>query len=129
MEVLPSLAMVVVEFSNVVISIIFKAASLKGLSYYSYIAYCYVLGTLVFSFTLLVFFRKTVFPPLKFPLLSGLCLLAVTGYLGMMCAYKGIDLASPTLASAINNLTPAFTFILAVSFRFLIHSSLVLCYI
>ncbi|KAE8699670.1 WAT1-related protein [Hibiscus syriacus] len=115
MEVLPSLAMVGVEFSNVVISILFKAASLKGLSYYSFVAYCYVLGTLVF--TILVLFRKTVFPPLKFPLVSRLCLFAVTGYLGLMCAYKGIDLGSPTLASAINNLTPAFTFILAVSFR------------
>ncbi|GMI98178.1 Usually multiple acids move in and out Transporters 40 [Hibiscus trionum] len=115
MEALPSLAMVAVECSNVVISILFKAASVKGLSSYSFIAYSYVLGTLVF--TLLVFFRKAVFPPLKFPLISRLCLLAVTGYSGLMCAYKGIDLGSPTLASAINNLTPAFTFILAVSFR------------
>ncbi|KAK9040376.1 hypothetical protein V6N11_015539 [Hibiscus sabdariffa] len=115
MEVLPSLAMVAVECSHVVISILFKAASLKGLSYYNFIAYCYVLGTLVF--TLLVFFRNTVFPPLKFPLISRLCLLGITGYLGMICAYKGIELGSPTLASAISNLTPAFTFILAVSFR------------
>ncbi|GMI98175.1 Usually multiple acids move in and out Transporters 40 [Hibiscus trionum] len=115
MEVLPSLAMVAVECSHVIISILFKAASLKGLSYYNFIAYSYVLGTIVF--TLLVFFRNTVFPPLKFPLISRLCLLGITGYLGMMCAYKGIELGSPTLASAISNLTPAFTFILAVSFR------------
>ncbi|KAL4351656.1 hypothetical protein GQ457_06G033850 [Hibiscus cannabinus] len=114
MEVLPSLAMVAVECSHVVISILFKAASLKGLSYYNFIAYCYVLGT--FVFTLLVFFRNTVFPSLKFPLISRLGLLGITGYLGMICAYKGIELGSPTLASAISNLTPAFTFILAVSF-------------
>ncbi|KAL4354602.1 hypothetical protein GQ457_06G033830 [Hibiscus cannabinus] len=115
MEALPSLAMVAVECSNVVASILFKAASLKGLSSYTFIAYCYVLGTLVF--TLLVFLRKPAFPPLKFHLISRLCLLALSGYSGMMCAYKGIELGSPTLASAINNLTPAFTFILAVSFR------------
>ncbi|KAK8687957.1 hypothetical protein V6N13_086746 [Hibiscus sabdariffa] len=107
--------MVAVECSNVVISILFKAASLKGLSSYTFIALSFVLSTFVFN--LLVFLRKTVFPPLKFPLISRLCLLAVTGYAGLMCAYKGIDLASPTLASAINNLTPAFTFVLAVSFR------------
>ncbi|KAK8587773.1 hypothetical protein V6N13_086747 [Hibiscus sabdariffa] len=115
MEAFPSLAMVAVECSNVVISILFKAASFKGLSSYTFIAYCYVLGTLVF--TLLVFLRKPAFPPLQFHLISRLCLLAVSGYSGMMCAYKGIELGSPTLASAINNLTPAFTFILAVSFR------------
>ncbi|KAK8587771.1 hypothetical protein V6N12_022248 [Hibiscus sabdariffa] len=115
MEVLPSSAMVAVECSHVVISILFKAASSKGLSYYNFIAYCYVLGTLVF--TLLVFSRNTVFPPLKSPLISRLCLLGITGYLGMICAYKGIEMGSPTLASAISNLTPAFTFILAVSFR------------
>ncbi|XP_039011695.1 WAT1-related protein At5g40240-like [Hibiscus syriacus] len=108
MEILPSLAMVAVECSHVVISILFKAASLKGLSYYIFIAYCYVLGTLIFTL---------LFPPLKFPLISRLCLLGITGYLGMICAYKGIEVGSPTLAIAISNLTPAFTFILAVSFR------------
>ncbi|KAL4353667.1 hypothetical protein GQ457_06G033840 [Hibiscus cannabinus] len=116
MEALPSLVMVAVECSNVVVSILFKAASFKGLSSYTFIAYSFVLSTFVFTF--LLFLRKTVlFPPLKFPLISRLCLLAVTGYAGLVCSYKGIDLASPTLASAINNLTPAFTFILAVSFR------------
>lgn len=32
--------------------------------------------------------------------------------------YTGINYSSPTLASAISNLTPAFTFLLAVVFRF-----------
>lgn len=33
--------------------------------------------------------------------------------------YTGINYSSPTLASAISNLTPAFTFVLAIIFRFL----------
>jgi drug/metabolite transporter (DMT)-like permease len=33
---------------------------------------------------------------------------------GQLCGYKGIEYSSPTLASAMSNLTPAFTFILAV---------------
>ncbi|KAE8699669.1 Nodulin MtN21 /EamA-like transporter family protein [Hibiscus syriacus] len=107
MEILPSLAMVAVGCSHVVTTILFKAASSKGMSYYNFIDYCYVLGTLVF--TLLVFFRKTVFPPSKFPLISRLCLLGISGYLGMICAFKGIEVGSPTLASAISNLKPAFT--------------------
>ena len=36
-----------------------------------------------------------------------------------ICGYKGIEYSSATLASAISNLTPAFTFILALIFRFL----------
>ncbi|KAK9040379.1 hypothetical protein V6N11_015542 [Hibiscus sabdariffa] len=73
----PSLLMLAVECSNVVVTILFKAASLKGLSYYNFVTYSFALGTCVLI--PLFFFRKTVFPPLKFPLISGLCLLALTG--------------------------------------------------
>ena len=41
-----------------------------------------------------------------------------SSYGGNICAFKGIEYTSPALASAINNLPPAFTFILAVVFRF-----------
>ncbi|KAK8566038.1 hypothetical protein V6N13_021113 [Hibiscus sabdariffa] len=115
MEVLPSLAMVAVECSNVIINILFKAASLKGLSFYSFVTYCFLLGS--FVFIPLIFFRKTQFPPLKFPLISRLCLLGLTGCLSKTCSSKGVELSSPTLSSAAANLLPAFTFILAVFFR------------
>ena len=46
--------------------------------------------------------------------------------LAQICGYRGIAYSSPTLASAISNLTPAFTFILAIIFRFL--SFLSLCF-
>ncbi|KAK8711058.1 hypothetical protein V6N13_146360 [Hibiscus sabdariffa] len=111
----PSLLMLAVECSNVVVTILFKAASLKGLSYYNFVTYSFALGTCVLI--PLFFFRKTVFPPLKFPLISGLCLLALTGCLAKICSYKGVELSSPTILSALSNLIPAFTFILAVFFR------------
>ncbi|KAL4353932.1 hypothetical protein GQ457_06G033820 [Hibiscus cannabinus] len=121
--VAPSLLMLAVECSNVVVTILFKAASLKGLSYYNFVTYSFALGTCVLI--PLFFFRKTVFPPLKFPLISRLCLLALTGYtqykcLAKICSYKGVELSSPTLLSALGNLIPAFTFILAVFFSFLV---------
>ncbi|KAH1091999.1 hypothetical protein J1N35_019256 [Gossypium stocksii] len=61
--------------------------------------------------------RKTVLPPLKFPLFSRIFLLGLLGILGQLCSYKGIQLSSPTLSSALSNLIPAFTFMLAVFFR------------
>lgn len=38
-------------------------------------------------------------------------------YLAQITVFTGIDYSSPTLASAIGNLSPAFTFLLAVIFR------------
>ncbi|XWS30338.1 hypothetical protein CRYUN_Cryun24cG0108800 [Craigia yunnanensis] len=116
-EILPCTAMVAVECSNVVVSILFKAASLKGLSYYIFIAYSHVLGTLVFFPLVFLFNREIALPRSKFPLISRICLLGLLGYSGMICSCKGIELGSPTLASAISSLTPAFTFVLAVFFR------------
>ncbi|XVF60362.1 hypothetical protein PTKIN_Ptkin08bG0039100 [Pterospermum kingtungense] len=116
-EVLPGAAMVAVEGSNVVLKILFKAASSKGLSYYIFVTYCFALGTLVFLPLVLLFKRKKVPLPLKFPLISRICLLGLVGYSALVCSYKGLGLSSPTLNSAIGNLSPAFTFILAVLFR------------
>ncbi|KAG9137805.1 hypothetical protein Leryth_022949 [Lithospermum erythrorhizon] len=36
----------------------------------------------------------------------------------IICVYIGLEYSSPTLASAVGNLTSAFTFILAILFRF-----------
>ncbi|MBA0587075.1 hypothetical protein Gorai_000211, partial [Gossypium raimondii] len=66
---------------------------------------------------------KTLFPPLKFPLFSRIFLLGLLGFSGQLCLFKGIQLSSPTLASALGNLTPALTFMLAVFFRPLVFMS------
>lgn len=39
-------------------------------------------------------------------------------FAAQMFGFKGIDYSSPTMASAMSNLTPAFTFALAILFRF-----------
>ncbi|MFQ6630759.1 hypothetical protein Gotur_009823 [Gossypium turneri] len=115
--VLPCIAMVAVECSTVIATILIKAASVKGMSYFVFTAYCYILGTLVFLLLVSLFKRKSVLPQLKFPLFSRIFLIGLFGFSGQLCMYKGLQLSSPTLASAISNLTPAFTFILAVFFR------------
>nr|XP_027074630.1 WAT1-related protein At3g28050-like isoform X1 [Coffea arabica] len=56
-------------------------------------------------------------PPLKFSILSKIFLLGLIGCTSQIMGYTGINYSSPTLASAISNLVPAFTFILAILFR------------
>ncbi|KAH7570248.1 hypothetical protein JRO89_XS05G0075700 [Xanthoceras sorbifolium] len=56
-------------------------------------------------------------PPLTFSTLSKIFLLAAFGCLIRLFTYGGIELSSPTLSTAIVNLLPAFTFILAIIFR------------
>lgn len=46
-DVLPVSAMVAVECSGVGLSTLFKAATVKGLSYYVFVAYSYGIATLV----------------------------------------------------------------------------------
>ncbi|OMO64475.1 Drug/metabolite transporter [Corchorus olitorius] len=116
-EVLPCMAMVAAECSTVVLGILFKAASSKGLSYYIFVAYTCALATIALFPLAFFLIRKAGFPPLKFPLISRLLLLSLIGIGAQLCAYKGLELSSPTLSSAISNLTPGFTFILAVFFR------------
>ncbi|XP_022739955.1 WAT1-related protein At5g40240-like isoform X2 [Durio zibethinus] len=115
-DILPFIAMVSVECGNVGVNILFKAATSKGMSYYIFITYSYAIASLVLLPLSFIFYR-TVLPPLKFHLVSRICLLGLIGFSGQICSYKGIEYSSPTLASAVGNLSPAFIFILAVLFR------------
>ncbi|XP_024031408.1 WAT1-related protein At5g40240 [Morus notabilis] len=115
-EVVPFTAMASVECISVILNTLYKAAAAKGLSYFVYVTYSYALGALVYL-PLLFIFPRTGLPPLKPSILYRILLLSVIGYAGNICIFKGIEYSSPTLASAISNLQPAFTFVLAVIFR------------
>ncbi|KAL9458463.1 hypothetical protein AB3S75_007345 [Citrus x aurantiifolia] len=111
-------ATVAVECTTVGLNTLFKAAASKGLSYYVFVAYSYPLATLALL-PLPFIFRSTttVVPSFKFSILSRIILLSFIGVLSQIFGYTGIACSSPTLSSAISNLTPAFTFTLAVLFR------------
>ncbi|KAB2036829.1 hypothetical protein ERO13_D03G028650v2 [Gossypium hirsutum] len=102
-DVAPLIAMVTAVCTNVGVNILFKEATSKGMNQYIFITYSYVVAALVLL-------------PLSF-IFPRLFLLGLIGFLAQICAYKGIADSSPTLASAMSNLGPAFTFILAVLFR------------
>ncbi|KAJ7974531.1 WAT1-related protein [Quillaja saponaria] len=108
-DVVPFLAMVAAEFTIVGLNILFKMARSKGLSYYVLIAYTYLLATLVLlPLAYMNFHRATGLPSFNWTLLSRIFLLALVGFLMQICTFKGVEFSSPTLASAISNLTPSF---------------------
>ncbi|KAJ0053964.1 hypothetical protein Pint_02667 [Pistacia integerrima] len=117
-EILLFAAMVSLECSSVGLTVIYKEATLKGMSSYVFVTYSFAIATLVllpFAF----YFRRstsTVLPSGRFPFIFRICLLGMS--LAMILGFKGIAYSSPTLASAMSTLTPAFTFTLAVIFRF-----------
>ncbi|GMN42470.1 hypothetical protein TIFTF001_011688 [Ficus carica] len=115
-EAVPFAAMAAVEFASVGVNTLYKAATLKGLNYFVFVAYSYVLGTLVLLPLPFIFPRRDL-PSFQLSFFLKIVLLGLIGFASNICAYKGIQHSSPTLASAVSNITPAFTFILAVIFR------------
>ncbi|KAL0450635.1 UNVERIFIED_CONTAM: WAT1-related protein [Sesamum latifolium] len=111
-EVFPFTAILAMECANVALNTLFKLATLHGMSRHVFLVYAYAIAPLLtprpfllppIAGAALVEFRHTAqdFPPSS----------------GGIMGYTGINYASPTLASAMSNLSPAFTFVLAVIFR------------
>ncbi|XP_021717045.1 WAT1-related protein At5g40240-like [Chenopodium quinoa] len=114
----PFMVMIIVECVEVGLSTLSKAAMVKGMSNFVFIVYYNALGTLI----LLPVFLYNIFRGkgvrITFSLLYKFFLLGLIGIcLLQICAYTGISYSSPTLAAAIGNLIPVFTFILAVILR------------
>ncbi|KAF3517665.1 hypothetical protein DY000_02060971 [Brassica cretica] len=116
-DVVPFAAMVSVECVTVGSNTLFKAATLRGLSFYVYIFYSYVVATIVLLPLSLIFRRSRRLPSAKFPVFVKIFFLAILGLMSGLVGLKGVEYSSPTLSSAISNLTPAFTFTLAIIFR------------
>ncbi|KAK1567110.1 hypothetical protein Q3G72_008283 [Acer saccharum] len=116
-EVVPFTAMVAMECATVGVNTLFKAATLGGMSYHVFMVYDYAVAALLLLPAPFFSLRSRVVPPLTFSILCKIVLLGLIGGTSQIVGYKGINCSSPTLASAISNLTPAFTFILAIIFR------------
>ncbi|XAR65037.1 hypothetical protein NMG60_11008988 [Bertholletia excelsa] len=108
--------MVMVMVAQVTSMMASKEAMSRGVNRFVLISYTSAfsaLGLLPFTFI----FRRRDHPAVTFPVLSRLFFLSLAGCIGTMSGYAGIDYSSPILGTAILNLIPAFTFILAVICR------------
>ncbi|XP_050382719.1 WAT1-related protein At5g40240-like isoform X2 [Argentina anserina] len=112
-DLLPFAAMVMVQFADIGAATISKAAMSKGVSSYVLVVYSNALGT-IFLLPCFIFQKKV---SLTLSVLGGQFLLGLIGGSSLLLAYNGVNYSSPTLASAMANLIPIFTFILAVIFR------------
>ncbi|KAK6931089.1 EamA domain [Dillenia turbinata] len=95
-----------------------KAAVRRGMNQFVYVVYS---GALAFVFLLLATFfhyRKRSYPQLTFRLLGKISLLGFSGCCTQIFMTTGIKYSSPTFAAVMTDLTPAFTFILAILFGF-----------
>ncbi|KAD3641048.1 hypothetical protein R6Q59_003704 [Mikania micrantha] len=116
-DILPFAAMVTMECTNVGLNTLYKAATLRGMSYHVFIVYSYAIAAVILLPAPFFSGRSRVLPPVNISIVSKIGLLGIIGCTSQMMGYTGIIYSSPTLASAISNLVPAFTFILAVIFR------------
>ncbi|CAL5186171.1 unnamed protein product [Lathyrus oleraceus] len=118
MDILP--VIVIISFECIVMGLLtlFKAATLEGMNNHVFVAYAYALGTFVLlPITLFTRRSRVILTPLSFSIICKSLLLGAIGCASQILEYISINYSSPTLASAIANLVPAFTFILAVTFR------------
>ncbi|RDX58001.1 WAT1-related protein, partial [Mucuna pruriens] len=92
----PFAAMVAVECLDVGLTTLSKAAMSKGMNHFVFVVYSNALATFILLSFSFFFHSITVM---------------------QNCVFTGIDYSSPTLGSAMTNLTPAITFVLAVSLR------------
>ncbi|CAN0857394.1 WAT1-related protein At3g28050 [Linum grandiflorum] len=116
-DVVPFAVMVSLQIINVGINTLFKAATMEGMNYHVFIAYDYAIASLTLVPAPFISARSTLLPPLSSSVMCKIGLLGIIGSSSQIMAYTGINYSSPTLASAIGNLTPAFTFLFAIIFR------------
>ncbi|OVA16285.1 Drug/metabolite transporter [Macleaya cordata] len=117
-EVMPFAAMVVVVCLDVVLTTLSKAAMDRGMSHFVFVFYSNAFATLILLPSSFIFHRHILSHSLTFSLLCRFFTLSLIGItLLQNCVFTGINYSSPTLGSAMSNLNPAFTFILALIFR------------
>ncbi|KAK6133719.1 hypothetical protein DH2020_032629 [Rehmannia glutinosa] len=113
----PYLGMVLATTVQVGLIIISKRAMATGMTNYTFVAYSNALAAILLLPLSLIVHRSSNRPPLTLLLVCGFFSLGVLGCLAQLTGYTGINYTSAAFASAMLNLIPGFTFILALIFR------------
>ncbi|XP_058192872.1 WAT1-related protein At3g28050-like isoform X3 [Rhododendron vialii] len=115
-DAVPYLGMVGVQFIQVGLIVAIKEATSSGMTKFTFVSYYNALSSLILLPTSFLIHRSTR-PPITFSLLCKFFLLAVFGCIANVTGNAAIEITPASFTSAILNLVPGFTFILAVIFR------------
>uniref|UniRef100_A0A7N0UB57 WAT1-related protein n=1 Tax=Kalanchoe fedtschenkoi TaxID=63787 RepID=A0A7N0UB57_KALFE len=112
----PFLGMVMAECAQAGLIILSKLAMADGISSFVFVLYSNAIAALVLFPISFIVHRFSSRPPFTLPVLGGFFMLGVLGCAAQVSGYAGINISSPTLGTAMLNLIPGFTFVLAVIF-------------
>ncbi|XP_048319056.1 WAT1-related protein At3g28050 isoform X13 [Ziziphus jujuba] len=115
---LPFVGMLMVVLAQVSGIILNKKAMSRGLSEFILLLYCCAISSLILlPSAFLIHSCRSERPPLSLSILSSIFFLALIGCCGLLMGYAGLQYTSPALNTAMLNIIPAFTFLLALIFR------------
>lgn len=112
-----TLMMLTIESLEMGLNTISKAAMSRGMSNFVFVVYSNACAIPFLLLCCLLFHRRKPPPPLTTSILCRIFVLGLISCSIQMFMYVGIRYSSPTLASAMTDLVPAFTFILAIITR------------
>ncbi|KAJ7953660.1 WAT1-related protein [Quillaja saponaria] len=110
-------AMVIAESFQVGLNTLIKVAITKGMSNFLFIFYANVTGLIFLLPSTFIFHRNRAPPKITISIICKLFVLGTLRFGVQTLTYTGIEYGSPTLATAMMDLNPAFTFILAIISR------------
>uniref|UniRef100_A0A0D3B655 WAT1-related protein n=1 Tax=Brassica oleracea var. oleracea TaxID=109376 RepID=A0A0D3B655_BRAOL len=113
----PYFAMVCLQFGYAGMNLVTKAVLDRGMSHYVLVSYRNAFATAAIApFSFLS--ERKVRSKITFPIFMHIFVLALLGpVIDQNLYYIGLKLTSPTFSSAVSNIVPAITFILATLFR------------
>ncbi|XP_020206870.1 WAT1-related protein At3g28050 isoform X1 [Cajanus cajan] len=109
--------MLTAELLDVIVNTVSKAAMKKGMNDFVFVMYSNAFAACFLFLITLIFYRKRTLPPLSYNIVGLFFVVGLISCSNQMFKFFGIGYSSPTLASALSDLIPAFTFILAIIFR------------
>ncbi|KFK42327.1 hypothetical protein AALP_AA2G241800 [Arabis alpina] len=113
----PYFAMVCLQFGYAGMNLVTKTVLDRGMSHYVLVAYRNAFATAAIA-PFAFFSERKVRSKMTFPIFMQICLLALLGpVIDQNLYYVGLKLTSPTFSTAVSNIVPAITFILATLFR------------
>ncbi|XP_028774930.1 WAT1-related protein At5g40210-like [Neltuma alba] len=110
--------MVVAQVLEVGMNTLIKAATAKGMSDYVFMVYSNVMAFSLLLPSSFLYYRNRPSPSITISIFCRIFLLSLLICAAQTLLYTGIGYSSPVLASVMSDLSPAFTFLLAIILRY-----------